>query len=980
MALSTAVRKAASVVASPPDEIAQEVPHDRDHSLDKLLAYCRKNWGRVRKAGQKKSDSPINESTAQPSPSTNAITNGAALKTKEQVIKQEQPDSPTVDPNRILNSRSSELDNGTRPNVEPEASILPEGTNAVSGSHILRTESLPLANLPQISEVPGRTENEQLPSISEAVDFSVTDLDPVSHETQANALCTDTCLQTESPETTIQPPLDGPDVLSPTSDVTFEPLSGSATGVEIESKWKRLPPFRFFGDNMFLATGLSPDEDYCRQWRDIWEPTSRDKIETLSIDDVDIFDIGLRMVGSKAKVENMKPTILAICSASVTQKLKTGLSEILEEITPKEIGFQVIGRDITLASPGVLISRALDSKISLDVEFWRDFLDEGRTTNAYQAQILKGKSTCYTSTVGGFIFMGKDLFALTTAHSMFNNDNKMPDKVRREGTLVPLPYRGRLESYSWCQDGIWTEQRDQDRFFKATVAPMDWALISIPPSMDANFTSPTELFRSESEIQQHVQGPVTTSLKSIEELTDVGDVIIYGGFSGTQSGVLSKTSCIFMIGKIPFAAYSVALDHCLVDGDSGSWVVSQSDHKLCGYIFARVVGFEWAYMLPIGPIIDDIMRVAPRGSDKQPPGLTLISVAAIEHAMANRLPQDREDEEKNRPAYISTPTGLQSENSAAIQGAAEKRAEAPNASLVNSTTSNLPALYAIDILNISPSPTRPRSTIATLTTGDSSRTSLDNDTRSPFSRPVDLSEDRDQLQDTMLVMTRSRVDLPSYMVISERTIAEASMPPLEPLDISLDLDHDLEQATTSADRRQHARWETRAWKVLIWVSAVLKQTLSRFHRHRENLRINLTILGYLTDLVIIAATGTYGWLIYYCVTTSLPIYLKVLGIGAGFVALALVWVIRDQILRFIKAYWLEQMRGRDRSNDRSLETRADDLAAMLREGGSFLSRRSVYRLWLSGNRFWMFLQIRFGLRVPQRDDSPDLPEMSLHQI
>jgi len=45
----------------------------------------------------------------------------------------------------------------------------------------------------------------------------------------------------------------------------------------------------------------------------------------------------------------------------------------------------------------------------------------------------------------------------------------------------------------------------------------------------------------------------------------------------------------------------------LDDGDSGSWVVR--DHKLCGYIFARLDGAAWAYMVPIEPVFDEISRV-----------------------------------------------------------------------------------------------------------------------------------------------------------------------------------------------------------------------------------------------------------------------------------------------------------------------------------------------------------------------------------
>ena len=43
-----------------------------------------------------------------------------------------------------------------------------------------------------------------------------------------------------------------------------------------------------------------------------------------------------------------------------------------------------------------------------------------------------------------------------------------------------------------------------------------------------------------------------------------------------------------------------------MDGDSGSWIVSQTTYKLCGYVFAKVDEFELAYMLPIEPVFNDI--------------------------------------------------------------------------------------------------------------------------------------------------------------------------------------------------------------------------------------------------------------------------------------------------------------------------------------------------------------------------------------
>jgi hypothetical protein len=40
------------------------------------------------------------------------------------------------------------------------------------------------------------------------------------------------------------------------------------------------------------------------------------------------------------------------------------------------------------------------------------------------------------------------------------------------------------------------------------------------------------------------------------------------------------------------------------DGDSGSWVMK--GNKLCGYIFSRVHGRPWAYMLPISTVFEEI--------------------------------------------------------------------------------------------------------------------------------------------------------------------------------------------------------------------------------------------------------------------------------------------------------------------------------------------------------------------------------------
>jgi hypothetical protein len=108
-----------------------------------------------------------------------------------------------------------------------------------------------------------------------------------------------------------------------------------------------------------------------------------------------------------------------------------------------------------------------------------------------------------------------------------------------------------------------------------------------------------------------------------EEFLSEEDVWICSS-SETQCGILSSTSVSFHLDGAMFKARTVMLEHCLgrllnsqkhdsfleltstVDGDSGSWIVSQTTHKLCGYVFAKVDEFELAYMLPIEPVFNDI--------------------------------------------------------------------------------------------------------------------------------------------------------------------------------------------------------------------------------------------------------------------------------------------------------------------------------------------------------------------------------------
>jgi hypothetical protein len=95
-----------------------------------------------------------------------------------------------------------------------------------------------------------------------------------------------------------------------------------------------------------------------------------------------------------------------------------------------------------------------------------------------------------------------------------------------------------------------------------------------------------------------------------------------------------------------------------VDGDSGSWVVSQTTHKLCGYIFAKVEGLELGYMLPIEPVFDNI-------STKMSEGIKL-KVDVPDGATIRRLGEMREEKLKELgevPERLSRPAPVPPPNS-----------------------------------------------------------------------------------------------------------------------------------------------------------------------------------------------------------------------------------------------------------------------------------------------------------------------------
>jgi len=69
------------------------------------------------------------------------------------------------------------------------------------------------------------------------------------------------------------------------SHVPLPPFKFIGTQKGKISIWRKVQALiHISGENVYLATGLSPSADYVRQWEETWDPTLREAIHNLIID------------------------------------------------------------------------------------------------------------------------------------------------------------------------------------------------------------------------------------------------------------------------------------------------------------------------------------------------------------------------------------------------------------------------------------------------------------------------------------------------------------------------------------------------------------------------------------------------------------------------------------------------------------------------------------------------------------------------
>ncbi|KAG9232462.1 hypothetical protein BJ875DRAFT_514462 [Amylocarpus encephaloides] len=392
----------------------------------------------------------------------------------------------------------------------------------------------------------------------------------------------------------------------PTPSPTFK-FIGPTGQVGKRSIWRKVQNFtQFTGENLYLATSMIPEVGYVKQWQEKWEPMLRAEIWDLSIDQNDIFTIDLRMAGENPDTTSMKPTILVICNETQKNVIENRLSGIVRQTLPKDVRFQVIGRRVSTAAPSMkqrkdfgqldLIATFQQRRVGFQNTNHPLETMMGSVAGIYINEEVSRQVTIPLSTLGGIIAVGDSLYALTTSHSLSRIFQPEGYIMVSNDPFIPC---GKIERWKWTGEVSEQSQAHGKSSRHKDEPAMDWTLISIFDG--AAFPNHFVIDKANG-----IGGEVIGFARN-KELQDVEDVWICSS-SGTQSGILCGAPVIFVLGGATFKVHTVILERPSVDGDSGSWIVSQTTHKLCGYIFAKVDGIELSYMLPIEPVLDDISK------------------------------------------------------------------------------------------------------------------------------------------------------------------------------------------------------------------------------------------------------------------------------------------------------------------------------------------------------------------------------------
>ncbi|KAF7511176.1 hypothetical protein GJ744_005073 [Endocarpon pusillum] len=215
------------------------------------------------------------------------------------------------------------------------------------------------------------------------------------------------------------------------------------------------------------------------------------------------------------------------------------------------------------------------------------------TSEASQRKELD-ESDCTIDTEEAFWFgleSGHDLSEQVISNPACNNNTPMQhaEEAATDNTdeTRPVAASGLDQQFSRLHDVLVVYDKAVDQ--------SDWALLNLPYT-----SSPINNWR---DLRNDWFNTVVVGTADDFVQGDISVLFRDRSFSG----VLRKSMSTIICEGRAYDVRLVVLDNMLPRGSSGSWVVA--GNKLCGHIIAVRENVPWAYMMPVGPIFEDIKRV-----------------------------------------------------------------------------------------------------------------------------------------------------------------------------------------------------------------------------------------------------------------------------------------------------------------------------------------------------------------------------------
>jgi hypothetical protein len=317
------------------------------------------------------------------------------------------------------------------------------------------------------------------------------------------------------------------------------------------------------GSDTFEAIQVQPDERLRRLWETMLEDSLRKRLKDLHLSPNDICVFELRMMGPQPVMSQMKPTILVICSRSCSglkrKKIELDLRKYITSIDIQHlVEVKVLAAEENGRGTIKLCSQPRGSplrpgdKSSLPVE-----ADLGLSIGSLMGCTARICSNSNLFTIGGIICVGRNLYALTVAHPMFADPGGLPESadIAAQPSLGNrFTMFGKIEAYEWSgnEDDSNSESLMNTVSNGDSYTAMDWALIDI---MDGFSLGNTVVDRHGLGAEGHISGFLAT-----KEIVDGEVRLCTGHSSGFQSGVVSSTSVLMMVGRVAYDVRSIALD------------------------------------------------------------------------------------------------------------------------------------------------------------------------------------------------------------------------------------------------------------------------------------------------------------------------------------------------------------------------------------------------------------------------------------